>query len=193
MLFLGAQGTVLASPLGPCVQAVLPVSESSKGLPPKDRSSTDVLLVLDAVLPRSSGKGPRTRRPHLSPPARPCWGSGRLRTLLRLGFVEGLDNSGLAGLSSLLPSPGETRVWGGCKPQLYLSGSCWNLRDGPDSASCDPPQASYLSQINPEIEGGVHIQNCARESLCKAIRGQTLVGCFFTGSAASPCSPNPGP
>ena len=111
------------------------------------------------------GKGPRTRRPHLSPPARPCWGSGRLPTLLRLGFVEGLDNSGLAGLSSLLPSPGDTRVWGGCKPQLYLSGSCWNLRDGPDSASYDPPQASYLSQINPEIKGGVHIRNCAREPL----------------------------
>lgn len=193
MLFLGAQGTVLASPLGPRVQAVLPVSESSKGLPPKDRSSTDVLLVLHAVLPRSSGKGPRARRPHLSPPAQPCWGSGRLQTLLRLGFVEALDNSGLAGLSSLLPSPGETRVWGGCKPQLYLSGGCWNLWDRPDSASCDPPQASYLSQINPEIEGGVHIRNCARESLRKAIRGQTLVGCFFTGSTASPCSPNPGP
>lgn len=193
MLFLGAQGTVLASPLGPCVQAVLPLSESSKGLPPKDRSSTDVLLVLDAVLPRSSVKVHGPDAPTSAHLLGPAGGSGRLPTLLRLGFVEGLDNSGLAGLSSLLPSPGDTRVWGGCKPQLYLSGSCWNLRDGPDSASYDPPQASYLSQINPEIKGGVHIRNCARESLCKAIRGQTLVGCFFTGSAASPCSPNPGP
>lgn len=136
---------------------------------------------------QSSGKGPHGRCPHLSSALLGVGGFDYscvydlLKDRVRVAWLD---------VPPSFPFPGETRVLGGPSPK---SGVCWNLRAGPGLASLDLPQASSLSQINLEMEGGAHIGHCARESLRKAIGGQTLAGSFFTDSGGCvPMQPKAG-